>query len=186
MFLNVFFREKTEEDNVAFQRYESKTIIKEEFKSRRRVETDPKGEASQNKSHSFHILSLILTKIDRIKNSFVSKTHKQASESGDAFVAAFNHPLYSQRKKKKKHACEKKKERTEKERETEEPTNLQKNRGKIEKREKKADKTTREKRKREREKPRQKFTRCAKEQEGDVLCVRQQETGGLTREASGR
>lgn len=100
MFLNVFFREKTEEDNVAFQRYESKTIIKEEFKSRRRVETDPKGEASQNKSHSFHILSLILTKIDRIKNSFVSKTHKQASESGDAFVAAFNHPLYSQRKKK--------------------------------------------------------------------------------------
>lgn len=101
VFLNVFFREKTEEDNVAFQRYESKTIIKEEFKSRRRVETDPKGEASQNKSHSFHILSLILTKIDRIKNSFVSKTHKQASESGDAFVAAFNHPLYSQRKKKK-------------------------------------------------------------------------------------
>lgn len=42
--------------------------------------------------------------------------------------------------------------------------------------EKKARKTTEEE---ERGKPRQKFTRCAKEQEGDVLCIRRQETGGI-------
>lgn len=56
-----------------------------------------------------------------------------------------------------------------------------KNRGKIENR-KKARKTTEEE---ERGKPRQKFTRCAKEQEGEMSCVyADRKQGGLTREAS--
>lgn len=55
------------------------------------------------------------------------------------------------------------------------PTKKRKTEGKS-RIEKKARKTTEEE---ERGKPRQKFTRCAKEQEGDVLCIRRQETGGI-------
>lgn len=173
-----------EEGKVAFQRYESKMIIRGEFKPHRRVETDPKGEASQNKSHSFQILSLILTKIDRIKNSFVSKT---TNKRLNPETLSSPHSIIRFILNGKKTRVWKKETKREREKSQQTCKNKKKTEGKS-RREKKARKTTEEEgEEREREKPRQKFTRRAKEQEGDILCVyADRKQGGLTREASSR
>lgn len=106
------------------------------------------------------------------------QNHKQASESRDAFVAAFNHPLYSQRKKNTR--VKKRNEEREREKRANKLAKTKKNRGKIEKR-KKGKENNRGERGGERKRETSTKVYTAREGAGGryPVCVRRQETGGI-------